>query len=208
MGYADLKTRRTLVKLWETFDLASLLVGLLIGAVAAFLLRLQALKRLSLDIKKIGLNLGVEGFEEKPSGPHFGGNFTGDFAGRDMTKDQRSYKNTNDLYSILADDHRAKIIRSDHLRATDDSPSFKRGLERLSKGEELSRDWIEYSLQNSHIQQQIDTKLSQLERDGWKVRALRFDNISDGVAVGFEIERPYERAAHPRRAEADAVAVS
>ena len=76
------------------FELSSFLLGVVIGASIAFLTKLKALKSLSLDLKKLGFSLGVEGFEigEKPDATGGvkieGGNSgqTGDIAGRDIDK--------------------------------------------------------------------------------------------------------------------------
>lgn len=46
------------------FDVASALIGILVGVVIGFLLKLRSLQELSLKVQNIGLSLGVKGFEE------------------------------------------------------------------------------------------------------------------------------------------------
>jgi hypothetical protein len=187
------------MKLWETFDLTSLLLGLLIGAILAFLLRLQALKRLSLDIRKIGFNLGVEGFEEtKPPGFHVGGNVGGDVAGRDMTKDQRRYledrsiDQSTTVLEALAEDRAIKILRSDHIRATTTDKAFAQHLDNLQRGGgDWFPKWIDACLARSDIREQIDARITEFERDGWIVRTLSLENVPGGLHVNIDIARAY-----------------
>lgn len=185
------------MKLWETFDLMSLLIGLLSGAVSAFLLRLQSLKKLSIDVKKIGFNLGVEGFEERSSGFNVG-NVGRDFAGRDMNKDHRKYKNTNDLYNViqsLKDDNTPKIQRNQRIQASDKSASFQNQLKEIHQnGGDWTKSWIDACLENPSIKRQINSKISEISNDGWTVRRLGLDNTADGINVIFETDRPFENS--------------
>ena len=70
-------------------DPTSLGIGAVAGLALGFLLRLHALKRMDLMLKRIGVELGVEGYEEKPppSGVTMGnveGGISGNVAGRDI----------------------------------------------------------------------------------------------------------------------------
>jgi hypothetical protein len=69
-----------------TFEPWSFILGCLAGLVAAFLFKLHGLKKLDLSIKKLGVGLGVEGFEEPaPAGQSI--SVTGNqnkVAGRDL----------------------------------------------------------------------------------------------------------------------------
>lgn len=47
----------------KEFDIVSLLTGLLVGGSFSFILRLHVLKKMSLDLKALGVSLGVEGFD-------------------------------------------------------------------------------------------------------------------------------------------------
>lgn len=51
------------------FDIVSFALDGVLGAVIALLLRFNALKRLDLNLKKLGMSLGVEGIDsnEEPS---------------------------------------------------------------------------------------------------------------------------------------------
>jgi hypothetical protein len=181
------------MKLWETFDLTSLLVGLLIGGVVAFLLRLNALKRLSLDIKKIGLNLGVEGFEEPSRGFQISGNVGGDVAGRDMNKTDRS-RNLYNTLQALAADRRIKIRRPERIQAKTEDTRFGQSLQSLQReGGEWFPRWIDACLSRTEIRQQIDRRITEIQDDGWSVTSMTFDNIPGGVHVNFDVEKPYSR---------------
>ncbi|MBB1094515.1 hypothetical protein HUU61_24930 [Rhodopseudomonas palustris] len=71
-------------------DWTSFMIGTVVGLTVAFLFKLHTLKRLDLMLKKVGIQLGVEGFEEKnpPSGVSIGdiSGTAGDIAGRDIDK--------------------------------------------------------------------------------------------------------------------------
>lgn len=73
-------------------DWTSFAIGAVVGLVLAFLFKLHALKRLDLMLRKIGIELGVEGFEDKKSplgsGVSVGdiSGTAGDIAGRDIDK--------------------------------------------------------------------------------------------------------------------------
>jgi hypothetical protein len=73
-------------------DWTSFALGAVAGLVLAFLLKLHALKHLDLMLRRIGIELGIEGFEEKKapfgSGVSVGdiSGTAGDIAGRDIDK--------------------------------------------------------------------------------------------------------------------------
>ncbi|NJK54216.1 MAG: hypothetical protein HC936_18160 [Leptolyngbyaceae cyanobacterium SU_3_3] len=73
-------------------DWTSFALGAVAGLVLAFLFKLRDLKRLDLMLKRIGIELGVEGFEDKrtPSGSGVSlgdiSGTAGDIAGRDIDK--------------------------------------------------------------------------------------------------------------------------
>jgi hypothetical protein len=92
-------------------DPTSLLIGAIVGAVVAFILRLHVLKKLDLKLDKLGIGLGVEGFdkEEPRSGVNIGdvqGGISGDIAGRDMHK-------SSNFYKMLQAAAREALVRTD-----------------------------------------------------------------------------------------------
>jgi hypothetical protein len=196
------------MRLWETFDLASLLVGLLIGAVLAFLLRLHALKRLSLDVRKIGFSLGVEGFQEpvpETGGVRFGnvaGSMLGDIAGRDIKKSHHGADQSRRLYNILQNisqlverDGVARVTVQESFRASSDHETLRQNLNQVSRdyfATDRFRKWVATCLRHPDIREQIDRKVTELEEDGWNVRWLEFDNIENGIYIRFGLEKSYQ----------------
>ena len=97
------------------FDISSFLIGLILGVAVLAIIKLNSLKKLSLDLEKLGISLGIEGFtktDEKPDssgGVHIEGGIsgqTGDIAGN--IDKSTSYgpqttlrQNINDLSSIV-----------------------------------------------------------------------------------------------------------
>jgi hypothetical protein len=81
------------------FHITSFLIGLVVGLTIAFLLKLKSLKSLDLNLKKLGIGLGVQGFEEQDrpgvSIRDVSGDISGDIAGRDVNKNSSLYKNIN-----------------------------------------------------------------------------------------------------------------
>ena len=94
------------------FDPTNFILGAVVGSVITFLLRLHALKSLQLDIKKLGVGLGVEGFQEQPQAP---GNQTitvtgqgNKTAGRDLIeKLDKLHTDFAEIQQSISHDHRA-----------------------------------------------------------------------------------------------------
>jgi hypothetical protein len=191
------------MRLWETFDLASLLVGLLLGAVGAFLLRLHALKRLSLDIRRIGITLGVEGFEEpvpETGGLRVGnisGSTVGDMAGGDIDKSRHEIDRSNRLSNVLqaiAQDRGVMIVRYESFDVRTSDPTFRdsfKAKEEHADWADRDRIWLEHCFDHPDIRQQVDTKVGGLQKDGWRVRMVDFDGLTEGIHIRLELQKPY-----------------
>ncbi len=88
------------------FDITSAVIGVLTGVILGFLLKLKSLQELSVKIQKIGLTLGVKGFEEQVEGGSssvktgkIGKGFKGKIAGRDINETLNDIKESVDKSS-------------------------------------------------------------------------------------------------------------
>jgi hypothetical protein len=179
------------------FNLSSLLIGVVIGALVAFLLKLNSLRRLELNLKKLGVFLGVEGFEEQPTSGvrigDIGGDVSGDIAGGDIVKSSNFYRN---LQQVIAGsiNRRLKMRRLEHLQFKSDDSDFAAYLERLrerNRNKDWFPLWIQACLNRPEIKRQIDQKLNSFRKDGWDPVLLGLDNIPGGIHLNVELERDY-----------------
>lgn len=182
-----------------TFDIGNFLVGLLTGVVLAFISKLNSLKTLGLKLDKIGLDLGVEGFEKDSSGNsvsvNSGGN-VGDVAGGNIDKSVNNSKFYQNLKQVLAGGNQsnAKIVRPKQIKIVSDDPVFAERLDNLSRENE---DWFERyiseCLSNDKFKSQIIKKIKEIELNGWNVETMNFDNIPGGLHINFEVRRMFPK---------------
>jgi hypothetical protein len=165
----------------------------IIGAVIAFLLRFQTLKKLSVDLRRIGLSLGVEGFDEKPVGFHVGGDVGGDVAGRAIDKRQRHLDQSTNIQNALRAGRATIIKSSNSIRIKSSNPAFQKKLADIQKkGGDWTRVWINACLKEPSIREGIGTRMSELKHNRWTIKSVVFDNDTDGLSTNFEIEKPFD----------------
>jgi hypothetical protein len=183
-------------------DPTSLLIGAIVGAVVAFILRLHVLKKLDLKLDKLGIGLGIEGFdkEEPRSGVNIGdvqGGISGDIAGRDM------HKNSN-FYKMLQAATREALVRTDRpgglmlqrsvrIESRTDDPSL---VSQLTEIQRSQGKWIDdyYALYMSteQFRGDIGQRVQELKEKGWRVSTVRpLDNIRDGLLAELIAEKEF-----------------
>ena len=182
-----------------TFDVANFLIGMLVGVVVAFLLKLNSLKTLGLKLDKIGLDLGVEGFEKESTGNavsvNAGGN-VGDVAGGNIDKSINNSKFYQNLKQVLAagNQNRTKIVRPERTRIISEDPMFGERLDKISRQND---DWFETyigeCLSNLSFKSQIARKIQEIESNGWHVETMNFDNVPGGLHINFEVSRIFQK---------------
>ncbi len=159
---------------WQTFDLASLLVGLVIGVVLAGLLRPRIGNSISLDVKRIGCYLGVGGFEDAVT-PGLSG-------------DERATGRVRTTPPAI------KIARKESLQAKTEDVAFRKRLNEIvaRRGDDWFAKYLKACLAQGEIHSIIDEKVRNFGECGWSIRTMSFDNIAGGLHVIFDLERPYE----------------
>jgi hypothetical protein len=162
------------------FDATNFILGAVLGTVMTFLLRLHALKSLQLDIKKLGVGLGVEGFEEKVSGNQkidvSGSN--NKVAGRDLIeKLDKLHTDFAEIQQSISHDHRAisNYFKGDGVFGPKSyiiNTVYERGGERIAGA--------------------MGSIVDYWTRDGWKLEFFSSDyNGMDGIFLIFS--RPSDR---------------
>lgn len=182
-----------------TFDVANFLVGMLVGVVVTFLLKLNSLKTLGLKLDKIGLDLGVEGFEKESTGNavsvNAGGN-VGDVAGGNIDKSINNSKFYQNLKQVLEAGSQSltKIVRPERIQIVSEDAMFAEKLDNISRQDD---DWFETyineCLSNPSFKNQIVKKIQDIESKGWSVETMNFDNIRGGLHINFDVSRRFPR---------------
>ena len=181
------------------FDIYSLGIGIVLGLALAFIFRLHVLKRLDLKIDKIGVGLGVEGFEEKekPPGVSIGdvsGEISGDIAGRDINKNSNFYQTieaaTRDAVAktMGRPDFDAPLLQiSYRFESRTNEPSLQAELKNIdTRDKKWFEKYIETYCNSSQFSSDIADEMSRLRNDGWNLNNVRaVDNIINGML--FEI---------------------
>lgn len=164
--------------LWQTFDLTSLVAGLLIGAMMTALYRSLVVHGITREIRKIGLHLGLDDLEDT------------------NTKEIRIRKRRDE--QIAAESAAIKIFRKESIQAKTEDVHFRKAINDIlaRRGDDWSARYISACLSQDEIRDAIDSKVRNFQLCGWSVRALSFDNIAGGVHVIFDLERPYDAGPH------------
>ena len=177
-------------------DINSLLIGLVIGATIAFIIRITALKSLNLKLEKLGIGLGIEGFPEKESeasGVSTGniiGSTVGDIAGRDNIKTSNFFKR------IMAAANAGAAARGPLLRLSEHvNIKFSDSPEGREAAEAARRTGSQKEFFPTEPSQRILRPYIEKYQDGgWRVAAVKFsDTGTDGFYVEFQLERPVEQ---------------
>jgi hypothetical protein len=181
------------------FNLTSFLLGSVLGAAVAFMLRVQALKSLSLKLDQLGVGLGIEGFEDKQTSSSLTigdveGGIRGDLAGRDINKGTSNFY--NNLRKALSANprRRLRLIRSEHLQIRSNDHQFIEELRQIErKGDGWFGRYVDLCMENPEIQSAIHRKIQEIQNTAWEPVSLQFDNISEGIRVNIEIEQDYSK---------------
>ena len=181
-----------------TIDWTSALVGLVAGLVLGALLRLHSLKRLDLSVRRLGLALGIEGFEEKPQpgGVKIGdvsGTVSGDIAGRDINKNSYLYQAMQAAAreAVRASGGPPHVERSVRISSRTSDPQVREALRRTQDQSEGWVDrYIDAYLQSQDFRRDFTREAERLKRQGWSVVAVRpVDNINEGLMFELAVER-------------------
>ncbi|EIZ1008235.1 hypothetical protein ACVF5D_004413 [Vibrio vulnificus] len=178
-------------------DTVSVIVGFVVGIVIASLLKLHSLKSLGVKVDKIGLDLGIEGFEKEntTSGNNIsitGGNIGGDFSGGDMDKSIKDSKFYNNIKQMLPRGDNAAIHvenpkKTFSAKLISSDSSFRKTLDELSIGGQ--DDWfpkyIDLCFSNDIIISQIKAEIEKIESLNWVVMSIVLDNIPGGLHINF-----------------------
>lgn len=183
------------------FDIASFAIGCVVGLVAAAMMKLNALKDLSLKLNQIGVDLGISGFEPKNGstqtiGPVSGTGNEVNQAGRDINKTSNLYKTVQAALQEASGGSSTgvRIARTERVQLKKDDPQFAKRLEdiRKSNSEEWFPLWIEACLADPELKRQLDATIQRLRNDGWVPRVIGCDNIPGGLHVNLDVERDYQ----------------
>ena len=150
------------------------------------------MRRLDINLQKIGLSLGVEGFEEKATSSvkvDAAGDVTGDVAGRDINKNQ--YQSIRNSLAALSQPVQ-RLRDSVQICSTDTALIEKLNQLDRSNGNWFP-EWCDVCLKNSEIQSQLQNRIKHWESQGWRTVAIDCDNIRDGIHVNLELTKPIRR---------------
>ncbi|MEF8727528.1 MAG: hypothetical protein V5B34_04880 [Accumulibacter sp.] len=179
------------------FDLVNFLLGSLTGLILTSLLRLHALKELRLKLNKIGVDLGIEGFDAPavPNPPSQSiGNVSGQ--GNEINQAGRDINKTSNLFKTVQAAAAAAIAKGEHQSGTSfqlqtrlshytQNPELS---ERLSQVQRSGDNWFEKYcsayLQDSEFQRAVREEANRLRNQGWSVSTVRpVDNLNGGLLV-------------------------
>jgi hypothetical protein len=181
------------------FDLANVLVGILVGFVVAFLIRMSALKKLDLKLNKIGLDLGIDGFEpEQRAGVRTGdisGQVHGDIVGGDKTVSTSNFfdKLQTSVQQVVGGGRGIRQRRRHSFRWESRDSAFTSQLKDIARShrDDWTREWIDHCLSHPDCRRLIRQEIERCRTDGWQPVAIDFDNHGDGVHVNLESESEY-----------------
>jgi hypothetical protein len=185
-------------------DINSLLVGIVIGAAIAFITKMATLKSLSLKLDKLGIGLGVEGFDKKelPAGVTIGdisGSTTGDIAGRDVNKNSYMYQAmqaaAREAARIVLVESKSKtpdqaklqmVIRFDAKIQQDEIVKSKSIPTRQFRGNEYYSEYFS----SPSLLREIEQKEKELAKHGWKLTTIRpIDTTGNGLLLELVAEK-------------------
>lgn len=174
-------------------DIYSLVIGGVVGLAAGFLFRLHSLKALNLKLTKIGVDLGLEGFEEKSEGVRIGdiSGQAGDIAGRDIDKSSRFFRNLRQAITQSSPISGLTLTKSITLHCRSENPVFIKTLEDIQQSDD---DWfpryIDACLSHPEFQSLLSAKISEIKATGWTpVRINSVDNIREGMMYKIDCSR-------------------
>ncbi|WLQ13317.1 hypothetical protein O5O45_26700 [Hahella aquimaris] len=184
-----------------TFDAANFLIGILVGAVASLFLKLNSLKTLGLKLDKIGLDLGVEGFENESARNSISINFDGNNSSfGDVTTgnidksvvNSKFYRNIKHV--LTAGSQRiAKILRQERIEIISDDLIFRERLDSIPRKDDWFQKYINECLSSTSFRNQIIQRMQQFEANGWNVETMNFDNTKGGLVIIFEVSRRFHQ---------------
>jgi len=180
-------------------DLLNLGIGFVIGLVLAYLTKLKSLKRLELNLKNLGVALGVEGFEEKGSDSGgvkikdvSGGKF-GDIAGRDINKNSYFYKAVQAATreALRGGSELPRLERTIRFNSRSEDEDL---LTRLRITQDHKEDWfdryINTYIESQDFQDDLKMETQRLKNLGWEVMSVRpADNIDKGLMFELIVGR-------------------
>ncbi len=183
------------------FEPSNFMAGLVVGLVLAFLFKLSALKKLGLKLDKIGLDLGVEGFESDKQ--HQGNAISfrdvsgtvGDVVSGNLDKSVKAsnfYKNLQSSIARIVGERRGLMRRKKEIfRWESNDANFISELKALNQNsvDNCTQKWIEQCLQNPDCQRQIQEVINLAQKSGWEPVRIDFDNHDNGVHINLEFEQ-------------------
>lgn len=194
-------------------DWASFAIGAVAGAVFLAILRLHVLKKLDVKLDKLGIGLGIEGFEKpaEPSGVTVGnisGSSIGDIVGGD--------KNTSNYYrniqaavqqAIAGRDSGAAIDlhRPLRLSLTTDDPQLLASLRQVQSSGRSFEEYCRVYMESDAFARDLQAASEEAKRYGWEIQSVRpVDNLNNGLLVEATARRSFTvRAIAPLTVRAD-----
>jgi len=163
-------------------DLLNLGIGFVIGLVLAYLTKLKSLKRLELNLKNLGVALGVEGFEEK-----------GSDSGRDINKNSYFYKAVQAATreALRGGSELPRLERTIRFNSRSEDEDL---LTRLRITQDHKEDWfdryINTYIESQDFQDDLKMETQRLKNLGWEVMSVRpADNIDKGLMFELIVGR-------------------
>ncbi|GAB3013833.1 hypothetical protein GCM10027051_16340 [Niabella terrae] len=87
-----------------------------------------------------------------------------------------------------------QIKKTEHLRLETDDFELKDELKQIFddyRNDDYTWKWIQKCMAYPEFDRKIKDKIQDLETQGWKIISMNFDNISNGIHINFDMEKPY-----------------
>lgn len=171
-----------------TIDLTSFTIGLVSGVVLLALMNLRTLRRMALTLRNLGVELGIEAYEDTPKGGvkigDVQGGISGDIAGRDIFKNSNFFKNV--MAAARSGSSGTVLSVSEHLKV--EFPDTPDGRDAAAAVRRLGSQKAFFPTEASR--RLLRPYIERFERDGWTVAAIRFsDTGNNGYHAEFQLQR-------------------
>jgi hypothetical protein len=176
-------------------DFASLGIGVLIGFISSILMKLKSLKNLGLKLDRIGLDLGVEGFDSLPSGNSITNSTVS--AGSDVvlgnkhSDSSKFYQNLNKIVQSSIKQEEKFFYSSFSEEIVIANQELREKITQIRSGRMNLKDYTSAFFENREFLEIIKEKVSEFKVAGWAVEGITFDNTFGGIHINFKVKREF-----------------
>jgi hypothetical protein len=181
-------------------DWSSFAIGAIAGAVFLAILRLHVLKKLDVKLDKLGIGLGIEGFEKpaERSGVTVGnisGSSIGDIVGGDK-KTNNYYKNIQAaVQQAIAKRNGVSAIdlhRPLRLSLTTNDPDLLASLRQAQSSGRSFEEYCRVYMESDAFARDLQAASEEAKRNGWEIKTVKpVDNLNNGLLVEATATRPF-----------------